>query len=72
MHRGKPHHRGRVCGRPFVASAEERIIADEQRTLSEHLRRERMSLRGIGRAVGGRLTWLLRLMGERVAACPDP
>jgi hypothetical protein len=30
-----------------VASAEERIIADEQRTLIEHLLRERISLRGL-------------------------
>jgi insertion element IS1 protein InsB len=54
-----------------VASAEERIIADEQRTLIEHLLRERISLRGICRAVGVSLTWLLHLMVERFAACPD-
>jgi insertion element IS1 protein InsB len=54
-----------------VASAEDRIIADEQRTLIEHLLRERISLRGICRAVGVSLTWLLRFMVERFAACPE-
>jgi insertion element IS1 protein InsB len=54
-----------------VASAEDRSIADEQRTLLEHLLRERISLRGICRAVGVSLTWLLHFMVECFAACPD-
>jgi insertion element IS1 protein InsB len=54
-----------------VASAEDRIISYEQRTLIEHLLRERLSLRGICRAVGVSLTWLLHFMVERFAACPD-
>ncbi len=37
----------------------------------EHLRRERISLRGICRAVGVSFTWLLHFMVERFAACPD-
>jgi transposase-like protein len=71
IHSGKQNHRCKACGRPFVASAEERIIADEQRTLIEHLLHERISLRGICRAVGVSLTWLSHLMVERFAACPD-
>jgi insertion element IS1 protein InsB len=54
-----------------VASAEDRIISYEQRTLIEHLLRERLSLRGICRVVGVSLTWLLHFMVERFAACPD-
>jgi insertion element IS1 protein InsB len=46
-------------------------MADEQRTLVAHLLRERISLRGICRAGGVSLTWLLHLMVERFAACPD-
>ncbi|MDQ3828641.1 MAG: IS1 family transposase, partial [Candidatus Tectomicrobia bacterium] len=46
-------------------------MADEPRTLIEHLLRERISLRGSCRAVGVSLTWLLHVMVERVAACPD-
>ena len=37
----------------------------------EHLLRERISLRGLCRAVGISLTWLLHFMVERFAACPD-
>jgi insertion element IS1 protein InsB len=71
MHRGKQNHQCKACGRQFVASAEERISVGEQRTLIEHLLRERISLRGICRAVGVSLTWLLHFMVERFAACPD-
>jgi insertion element IS1 protein InsB len=60
-----------ACGRQFVASSEDHIIADEQRTLSEHLPRERISPRGICRAVGVSLPWLLHFMVEYFAACPD-
>jgi insertion element IS1 protein InsB len=54
-----------------VASPEGHIVSDEQRTLIEHLLRERISLRGICRAVGVSLTWLLHFIVERFAACPD-
>jgi insertion element IS1 protein InsB len=37
----------------------------------EHLLRERLSLRGLCRAVGVSLTWLLPFMVDRCAACPD-
>ena len=37
----------------------------------EHLLRERISLRGICRAVGISLTWLLHVMVERFSAYPD-
>jgi insertion element IS1 protein InsB len=70
IHSGKQNHQCKACGRQCVASAEDRIIADEQRTLIAHLLRERISLRGICRAVGVSLTWLLRFMVERFAACP--
>jgi len=72
IHSGKQNHQRNACRRQLVASAEDRIIADEQRTLIEHLLRERISLRGICRAVGVSLTWLLRFMVERFAACPEP
>jgi insertion element IS1 protein InsB len=71
IHSGKQNHQCKACGRQVVASAEERIIASEQRMLIEHLLCERISLRGICRAVGVSLTWLLHFMVERFAACPD-
>jgi transposase-like protein len=69
---GKQNHQCKACGRQFVASAEGCTIPDEQRVLIEYLLRERISLRGICRAVGVSLTWLLRFMVERFAACPEP
>jgi hypothetical protein len=71
IHSGKQHHPCQACGRQFVASAEDHIVSDEQRTVIAHLRRERLSLRGICRAVGVSLTWLWHFRVERVAACPD-
>ena len=54
-----------------MADATDRSSSHEQRTLIEHLLRERISLRGICRAVGVSLTWLLHFMVECFAACPD-
>ena len=68
---GKQNHQCNACGRQFVASPEDRLISDEQRTLIEHLLRERISLRGICRAVGVSLPWLLHFMGKCFAACPE-
>ena len=70
MHSGKQHHQCKACGRQFVANAEGCSISDEQRVLIEYLLRERISLRGICRTVGVSLTWFLRFMVERFAACP--
>jgi insertion element IS1 protein InsB len=67
---GKQNYQCQACGRQFVATAENPIITHEQRTLIECLLRERISLRGICRAVGVSLTWLLHFMVERFAACP--
>jgi insertion element IS1 protein InsB len=71
IHSGKQNHQCKACGRQFVASAEERLISDERRTLIEHLLRERISRRGICRVVGVSLPWLLHCMVECFAACPD-
>jgi IS1 family transposase len=68
---GKQHHQCNASGRQFVASSEDHIIADEQRMLIAHLLRERISLRGICRAVGVSLSWLLHFMVECFAACPN-
>jgi insertion element IS1 protein InsB len=71
IYSGKQNHQCKACGRQFVASANDRLIAEEQRTLIEYLLRERISLRGICRVVGVSLTWLLHFMVERFTACPD-
>jgi insertion element IS1 protein InsB len=70
-HNAKQNHHCQACGRQFVADVTDRSISLEQRTLIAHLLCERISLRGICRAVGVSLTWLLHFMVECFAACPD-
>src|SRR5438552_16319148 len=68
---GKQNHQCKACERQLSATADDYLIADERRTRVEHLLRERISLRGICRAVGVSLTWLLHFMVECFTACPD-
>jgi hypothetical protein len=70
-HNGQPNHQGKACPRPFVTEASEQSIPPEPRTLIERLLCERISLRGICRAVGVSLPGLLHCMVECFAACPD-
>jgi insertion element IS1 protein InsB len=71
IHNGKQNHQCKACGRQFVLLANQRLISDEQRALIERLFLERISLRGICRAVGIGLKWLLGFLVERCDALPD-
>ena len=71
IHTGKQNHRCKLCGRAFVLNPENQVITEEQRTLIERHLLERISLRGICRAVGVGLRWLLQFMVERFRAAPD-
>jgi len=64
MGRMERNHQCKTCGRPLTANPLDRSIAPEQRLRIEQLLRERISLRGICRAVGVSLTWLLHFMVE--------
>jgi insertion element IS1 protein InsB len=68
---GKQNHQCKTCGRQFTAHSLDRRIPSEQRQRIEQLLCERISLRGICRAVGVSLTWLLHFMVACFAACPD-
>ena len=68
---GKQNHLCKNCERQFSAGAAHLFIAAERRAEIANLLRERLSLRGICRAVGVSLTWLLHFMVECFAACPD-
>jgi insertion element IS1 protein InsB len=68
---GKQNHQCKTCGRQFTANPLDRRIVSEQRLRIEQLLRERISLRGICRAVGVSLTWLLHFMVECFTTCPD-
>jgi insertion element IS1 protein InsB len=55
----------------LTANALDRGMASEPRRRLEQLLCERLSLRGLCRAVGVRLPWLLHFLGEGFAACPE-
>jgi hypothetical protein len=65
MHTGQQTHQCKACGRPFVLHAEERRI------LVARPRRETILLRGVRRAVGVGITWLMHCMVGRLKAAPD-
>jgi len=71
IHTGKQNHRCQRCGRAFVLNPENSVITQEQCLLIERLLLERISLRGICRAVGVGLRWLLHFMGECFQAAPE-
>jgi transposase-like protein len=51
IHNGKQNHYCKDCGRQFVLDAVHRVITPDQRSLVERLLLEKISLRGICRAV---------------------
>jgi insertion element IS1 protein InsB len=71
IHNGKQNHHCHGCGRQFVRCFEQYLIAEEKRTLIERLLLERISLRGICRAVGVKLKWLLGFLVQCVEALPN-
>ncbi len=71
IHTGKQNHRCKRCGRAFVLNPDNAVITEEQRTLIERLLLERISLRGICRAMGVELRGLLQFMGARFQEAPD-
>jgi insertion element IS1 protein InsB len=70
-HNGKQQHQCKACPRQFVQCSEPYLISDETRALIERLLRERISLRGICRAVGVGLKWLLGFIVQCFEALPD-
>src|SRR5262245_4389169 len=71
IHTGKQNHHCKHCGWAFVLTPENSMISEEQRILIERLLLERISLRGICRAVGVGLRWLLQFMVARFQAAPE-
>jgi insertion element IS1 protein InsB len=71
IHNGKQNHQCHDCGRQFVECFEQHLISDNIRALIERLLVERTSLRGICRAVGVHLKWLLGFIVTCFEALPD-
>jgi insertion element IS1 protein InsB len=70
IHNGKQNHQCKDCGRQFVVDATHRVIDEEQRLLVERLLCEKISLRGICRALRVSICWLMNFMVARFAAAP--
>jgi len=71
IHNGKQNHQCKDCGRQFVDCFEQYLISDGTRELIERLLLERLSLRGICRAVGVGLKWLLGFIVTCFEDLPD-
>jgi hypothetical protein len=71
IHNGKQNHQCKACGRQFVLVASNRVISEEHRTLVERLLCEKISLRGICRAIGVSIRWFMDFIVARFAAVPD-
>src|SRR5499426_2626977 len=70
-HNGKQNHQCKTCPRQFVQCCEQYLISEDKRGLIERLLVERISLRGICRAVGVTLKWLLGFLVQCFEALPD-
>jgi insertion element IS1 protein InsB len=71
IHNGKQNHQCKDCGRQFVDGFEQYLVSEEKRGLIERLLVERIALRGICRAVGVTLKWLLGFLVQCCKALPD-
>jgi insertion element IS1 protein InsB len=71
IHNGKQNHHCHDCGRQFVQCCEQYLISEDKRGLIERVLVERISLRGICRAVGVTLKWLLGFLVQCFEALPD-
>jgi transposase-like protein len=71
IHNGKQNHQCHDCGRQFVDYFEQHLVSADTRALIERLLVERLSLRGICRAMGVTLKWLLGFLVECFEALPD-
>jgi len=67
----KQQHQCHDCGRELVECFEQYLISDDSRALTERLVLERISLRGICRAVGVRLNGLLGFLMRCFEMLPD-
>jgi insertion element IS1 protein InsB len=71
IHNGKQNHQCHDCGRQFVDCFAQDLVSADTRALIERLLVERISLRGICRALGVTLKWLLGFLMQCIAALPD-
>lgn len=68
-HYGKQNHKCKECGRQFVLD-NNHTVSDIKREIAERLLRERISLRGMCRAIGVSIVWMLNFAVEKWSETP--
>jgi insertion element IS1 protein InsB len=71
IHNGKQNYQCKDCERQFVDCFAQHLVSDDTRALIERLLVERISLRGICRALSVTLKWLLGFLVQCFEALPD-
>ncbi len=71
IHNGKQNYRCTTCGRQFVANPQKKSIPAHDREIIHRLLSERISLRGICRAMHVSLTWLLNFFIQVTDDTPE-
>jgi insertion element IS1 protein InsB len=71
IHNGQQNHHCHACGRQFVGCFAQYLIPADTRVLIKRLLVERISLRGICRAVGVTLKWSVGFLVHCFEALPD-
>ena len=70
-HYGKQNYQCRRCGREFVMELDRKPVSEEKEEYVRKLLLERISLRGICRAVGMSLNWLLSYLVNLYEDLPE-
>jgi insertion element IS1 protein InsB len=71
IHNGKQNHYCKGCGRQFVKDPKQKLISAEKKEQIRKLLLERIPLRGICRAMGVSLGWLLGFITSEYEQLPD-
>lgn len=71
IHNGTQNFRCNDCGRQFVADKQQKTITEHDKEIMKRLFAERISLRGICRAMHVSLTWLLYFFTQVTDETPD-
>ncbi len=70
IHKGKPKHQCKSCGRQFVDNPTKTIVSSATKQLIDRLLLERISLRGIARVTLVCWSWLQGYVNQRLACTP--
>ena len=69
-HHKKPKFKCKECGRQFIENPKKKLIKSEQKQQVRNLLLERISLRGIARALGISMTWLQQFINKLYCSVP--